>query len=68
MRARRKCGAGTSLNVDVDQDEPGLIQATKEVLQEGDVPERDRAALINTTPIPERIARIGEDRFVLFRD
>ena len=32
VRARRKCGTGTSLNVHVNEDEPGLIETAEEVL------------------------------------
>ena len=66
-RACGECRAGASLNVDVNQNEPGLIESAQEVLQERDVAERNRAIFINAAPIPERVTGIREDRLAADR-
>ena len=68
----RACACGerrarTSFNVDVNQNEPGLIEPAQEVLQQRDVAERNRAILINAAPIPERVAGVGENRLATNR-
>ena len=51
----------------MNQNEPGLIEPAQEVLEQRDVAERNRAILIDATPIPERVAGVREDRFAADR-
>ena len=69
LRARTcgECRTGASLNIYVDEDEPGLIEPTEEVLEECNVAECDRAALVESAPVPQGVTCIGEDRLAAER-
>ena len=62
-----ECRTGASLNINVDEDEPGFVESTEEVLEECNVAECDRAALVESAPVPQGITCVGEDRLTAER-
>ena len=51
----------------MDEDEPGFVESTEEVLEECNVAECDRAALVESAPVPQGITCVGEDRLTAER-
>ena len=53
---------GRGLNLDVDEHEPLLVDAPEEVLEQGDVAERDRSLAIEAAPVVERVGGVRQHR------